>query len=278
MKLAVTHTTAYAYGKAVSLRPHIFRLQPRCDGALRLLDFEIQIEPQPGVLSHCLDAEGNSVTHAWFEGTTARFTVKSRFEVETLRSNPFDYLLDDSALIFPFAYPSDVQARIAAYCLKRNGEGAVLNFAGELAEESKWCTLDFLTALNTRIHATCRLIIREKGGPQSPEMTLEQRRGSCRDLAVLFMEACRVFGLAARFVSGYQKYGADPARRHMHAWPEVFLPGGGWRGYDPTHGLAVADLHVAVAACRDPAGAAPISGGFDGNGVSSTMEARVEIE
>jgi transglutaminase-like putative cysteine protease len=101
-------------------------------------------------------------------------------------------------------------------------------------------------------------------------------------LAVLFIEACRAFGIAARLVSGYQKYGTqkygtDPARRHMHAWPEVFLPGGGWLGYDPTHGLVVADLHVAVAACWQPVGAAPISGAFCSNGASSTMDVHVEI-
>ena len=277
MKLFITHKTAYVYQTAVSLGSHVFRLQPRGDGAVRLIDFGIELEPKPARLSPCLDAEGNAVIHAWFQGSTERFTVTSRFEVETLRTNPFDYLLDHSAVTFPFAYPPDLQNSLAAYCSRRNSNGAVLEFAGELAEESQWRTLDFLTTLNTRIHATCPRIIREKGGPQSPEITLQQRRGSCRDLAVLFMEACRAFGIAARFVSGYQKYGADPSRRYMHAWPEVFLPGGGWRGYDPTHGLAVADLHVAVAACREPAGAAPISGAFCGDGASSTMEARVEI-
>jgi transglutaminase-like putative cysteine protease len=277
LNLAVTHTTAYVYQTPVALRTHVFRLRPRCDGAVRLIEFDIAIDPKPAALSNCLDAEGNAVTHAWFEGSTERLTVTSRFEVETLRTNPFDYLLDHSAVTFPFAYAPDLQHNLAAYCSRRNGDGAVLKFAGELAEESKWCTLDFLTALNTRIHATCPRLLREKGGPQSPETTLQERRGSCRDLAVLFIAACRAFGLATRFVSGYQKFGADPWRRHMHAWPEVFLPGGGWRGYDPTHGLAVADLHVAVAACREPAGAAPISGAFCGNGAFSTMEARVEI-
>ncbi|HEY5893737.1 MAG TPA: transglutaminase family protein, partial [Chthoniobacterales bacterium] len=266
MNLAVTHTTSYGYSTPVSLRPHVFRLRPRCDGAVRLLDWKLEIEPKPATLADCLDAEGNSVTHGWFTGITNRLTITSKFEVETLRTNPFDYLLASSAQRFPFPYPGG----LACYCSPLESDDTVLNFAGGIAEAVTWRTLDFLTALNDTIHTTCPRIIREKGGPRSPGVTLRERKGSCRDLAVLFIEACRAFGIAARFVSGYHKYGTDPARRHMHAWPEVYLPGGGWRGYDPTHGLAVADLHIPVASCWQPVGAAPISGAFCSNGASST--------
>ena len=277
MNLAVTHTTAYRYSIPVSLRPHVLRLRPRCDGALRLLDCKLEIEPKPVALADCLDAAGNSVTHAWFTGTTERLAITSKFEVETLRTNPFDYLLDSSAQTFPFAYAEDLRGSLACYCSRVESDDTVLNFAGEIAEVAGWHTLDFLTALSATIHATCPRIIREKGGPQAPEVTLRERRGSCRDLAVLFIEACRAFGIAARFVSGYQKYGSDPARRYMHAWPEVFLPGGGWRGYDPTLGLAISDLHVAVASSWKAIGAAPISGAFCSNQASSTMNVHIEI-
>jgi transglutaminase-like putative cysteine protease len=277
MNIAVTHTTAYGYSVPVSLRPHVFRLRPRSDGAVRLLDCKLEIEPKPAALADCLDAEGNSVTHAWFAGVTECLTITSKFEVETLRTNPFDYLLASWAQTFPFPYPGDLPGGLACYCSRLESDDTVLNFAGEIAEAVGWRTLDFLTALNDRIHTTCPRIMREKGGPQPPAVTLRERKGSCRDLAVLFIEACRAFAIAARFVSGYQKYGIDPARRRMHAWPEVFLPGGGWRGYDPTHGLAVADLHVAVASSWQPVGAAPISGAFCSNGASSTIDVRVEI-
>lgn len=277
MNFAVTHATAYRYSTPVSLRPHVFRLRPRCDGAVRLLDYRLEIEPKPAALAECLDAETNSVTHAWFIGTTERLTITSKFEVETLRTNPFDYLLASLAQTFPFPYPSDLPGSLTCYCSRLERDDTILNFAGEIAEAVGWRTLHFLTALNDTIYKTCTTIIREKGGPQPPTVTLRERRGSCRDLAVLFIAACRAFGIAARFVSGYQKYGTDPPMRHMHAWPEVFLPGGGWRGYDPTYGLAVADLHVAAAACWQPVGAAPISGAFCGNGASSTMDVNVEI-
>jgi transglutaminase-like putative cysteine protease len=132
--------------------------------------------------------------------------------------------------------------------------------------------------MRAQVHKDCAKIVREEGPPQPAGVTLRQRRGSCRDLAVLFIDACRVFNIGARFVSGYQRYGQDPKRRYMHAWAEVYLPGAGWRGYDPTHAIVVADAHVAVAACRAPAGAAPLEGGFTGTqGVSSTMEVCLEI-
>jgi len=165
---------------------------------------------------------------------------------------------------------------LAPYSLRAESDD-VGKFAQEIANEASGFTLDFLDRLNRRLHETCSHIIRETGGPQASEYTLHQRRGSCRDLAVLFIDVCRAVGLAARFVSGYRRYGRNPAKRYMHAWPEVFLPGGGWRGYDPTHGVPVADFHVAVAASYEPAGAAPIQGAFFGESVPSTMEARIQI-
>ena len=111
-----------------------------------------------------------------------------------------------------------------------------------------------------------------------PRVTLEKGQGACRDLAVLFVAACRALGFGARFVSGYHQGHSEPMRRDLHAWAEVYLPGGGWRGYDPSLGLAVADRHVAVAAGTRPDQAAPISGSFRGTGVSSRMRAEIRME
>lgn len=131
--------------------------------------------------------------------------------------------------------------------------------------------------LNARLHRQIRHEIRDSGQPPAPEITLRRGRGACRDLTVLFMAACRSQGLAARFVSGYQKGDGNRPRRYMHAWPEIYLPGGGWRGFDPTLGLAVADQHVAVAAAARPEAAAPLEGHFHG-ATTSTLEAEVRID
>jgi transglutaminase-like putative cysteine protease len=277
MRISITYSTTYTYAKLVSLAPHVIRLRPRCDGALGLIHFDIRIEPQPSTLSQCFDLEGNTVTHAWFNGQTDRLQVTSRSEVETLRTNASDYLLDPQAWRMPPRYPGGLERLLAPYTLRAESDDRVDKFAQEIANEAGGNTLYFLDGLNRRLYETCSSIIRETGKPQEPAVTLQQRRGSCRDLAVLFIDACRAVGIAARFVSGYRRYGRDPAKRYMHAWPEVFLPGGGWRGYDPTQTTQVADLHVAVAASHEPAGAAPIQGAYFGESVSSTMEAWVQI-
>jgi transglutaminase-like putative cysteine protease len=277
MKFSITHSTTYTYAKPVGLAPHVFRLRPRCDGALWLSHFDIHIEPLPSALSQCLDLEGNTVTHAWFDGKTERLSVTSRSELETLRTNAFDYLLDPSAWRLPLRYPAGLETLLAPYSLRGESDDHIGKFAQEIANEAGGHTLDFLDGLNRRLHETCSHIIRERGLPQAPRFTLRRRRGSCRDLAVLFMDACRAVGIGARFVSGYRRYGRDPAKRYMHAWAEVFLPGGEWRGYDPTHGEPVADLHVVVAAAREPAGASPIQGAYFGESVPSTMQVRIQI-
>jgi transglutaminase-like putative cysteine protease len=277
MRFAVNHRTTYRYSNAVRLQPHVFRLRPRSNGTLQLLEFALQIDPAPIQFSECIDLEGNCVGHAWFDGLTDHLCIRSSFEIETQRVNAFDYLLGRDAQTLPLRYPKDLESRIAPYCSRETDNDNVADFARHIAELARGSTLDFLKLLGAQVHRDCAKIVREEGPPQPAGVTLRQRRGSCRDLALLFMDACRVFNIGARFVSGYQRYGQDPKRRSMHAWAEVYLPGGGWRGYDPTHATAVADAHVAVAACREPAGAAPIEGGFTGPQVSSTMEVSLEI-
>jgi transglutaminase-like putative cysteine protease len=277
MRISITHSTTYTYAKPVLLAPHVIRLRPRCDGALWLTHFDIRIEPQPSVLSQCFDLEGNTVSHAWFDGKTDRLHVTSRSEVETLRTNASDYLLDPQASRLPPRYSAGLEGLLAPYRLRAESDGQVDQFAQEIADEAGGNTLYFLDGLSRRLYETCSRIIRETGKPQEPAFTLQQRQGSCRDLTVLFIDACRAVGIAARFVSGYRRYGRDPAKRYMHAWPEVFLPGGGWRGYDPTQSALVTDLHVAVAASHEPGGAAPIQGAYFGESVPSKMEAWLQI-
>jgi len=277
MNLTVKHTSRYTYSKPVTLLPHIIRLRPRCDGTVRLVRFEAQIEPQPLTLSACLDLEGNSVIHAWFRDSTTHLTIRTSFEVETGRVNPFDYLLAAAAENLPIHYGGEMAGAQNRYLLRADNEDSVATFARSIAASAGGRTLAFLDALNGEIYNSCPISIREEGAPFPPAHTLEHRQGSCRDVAMLFVDACRAMGIAARFVSGYRQGSIGLQRRYMHAWPEVYLPGGGWRGYDPTHGMAVADEYVAVAASYEPPGATPIEGGFRGTGALSTLEAHIEL-
>jgi transglutaminase-like putative cysteine protease len=275
MHLSVSHTTVYRYDAPVQPEPHTFRLRPRTDAAQRLLRFEIEIVPAPAGRVECLDQDGNVVLEAWFSQPVEQLEVRSTFEVETLRENPFDFLL--TAPDLPPRYPEPLRTALAPY---RNGapeHAAIREFARAAAERAGGQTMPFLTELNGALFEGFRHQEREVGAPHPPEATLEARVGSCRDLAVLFSALCRSVGIAARFVSGYQGDSALRDQAHMHAWAEVYLPGGGWRGYDPAQGLAVSTSHVAVAAAADPSMASPVSGSYRG-AAHSSMQFQIQMQ
>jgi transglutaminase-like putative cysteine protease len=152
----------------------------------------------------------------------------------------------------------------------------VCRFAADVAAEVNQQIVPFLGRLAERLSSTWNVTSREHGGPWSALDTLSRRTGACRDLVVLFMDACRSVGLAARFVSGYQQQSADVAH-DLHAWAEVYLPWAGWRAYDPTQGLAVADQHIALAASARPELAAPVVGSFRGTAATATLTASISI-
>ena len=216
-----------------------------------------------------LDQDGNVVTHAWFSDLTDRLVLHASFTLDTLRSNPFDFLLLDNDRDLPVQYAEALRGPLLPY-LRADHDPSVRAFAQQIANESAWNTLGFIGALNTTLYQETRHVIRHDGAAHAPARTLSEREGSCRDTAQLFCAACRAMGIAARFVSGYELGAAlDPGGGDLHAWAEVYLQGGGWRGYDPSRGLAVADAHVPVAAASDPALAAPVTGTFRGSATSS---------
>jgi transglutaminase-like putative cysteine protease len=193
-----------------------------------------------------------------------------------LRDNPFHYLLTPPDLKLPMEYDLPLRAPLVPY-LRFDHSPAVRDFAQSLAMECGWQTLPFLSALNRRLFATTRQIIREMGAPHPAETTLRDREGSCRDLAVLYCSACRSLGLAARFVSGYERDASLQENGDLHAWAEVYLEGAGWTGYDPSRALAVASSHVAIAAASDPLFAAPVSGSYRGS-ATAKMEFSISMQ
>jgi transglutaminase-like putative cysteine protease len=278
MRFEITHRTRYSYGREVTLEPHTLRFRPRSDGNQRLIDFRIAIEPAPAMISECLDAEGNTVTRAWFTEPADVLFIHSWSAVETTRSNPFDFLLThQDATAIPLLYPEELRKPLAHYCEGAPIDWEVQALSDSVAAEVNWDTSHFLTELSNRIFKICIHEPRPEGDPQPPGITLKRKCGACRDLAVLFMDACRAQGLAARFVSGYQRGAEEWEKREMHAWAEVYLPGGGWRGYDPSHALAAADQLVAVAAAANPRDAAPVSGTYRGAGADPKLEFDLEI-
>ncbi|EHJ46396.1 transglutaminase domain-containing protein [Solidesulfovibrio carbinoliphilus subsp. oakridgensis] len=267
MQYRLTHRTAYAFDRPVFLEPHHIRLVPRGDGSQRLHALDVAIEPEPAGRSLLTDLHGNTVVAAWFGGLADRLVVTTTARGETLRPNPFDYLPDQGADVLPVPL-SKAAAASAAPCLAPvrapHGEAAAL--ADRLVRDGARGPQAFAQALLGWMAGRLATVARPEPGLLSPDAVLARGQGACRDLAVFFLAACRRVGLPARFVSGYHEGEPESGERDLHAWAEAYLPGGGWRGFDPSLGLAVADRHVAVAAAPDPEDAAPVVGAFRGEG------------
>lgn len=282
MRYSISHTTTYHYNQAVKLAAHTVRLCPRCDGVQSLKHFAIEILPEPSKVSNILDLEGNTCLRLWFaDAAVTQLRIHATSEVETLRTNPFDYLCEPWATQAPLDYPSSLAAYLTPYLKPARTVALnpqVVDLAQSLMQKTEGNVGLFLTQLAQTIHGLCQYTHRPIGKPQAAEVTLSQRSGSCRDFAVLYMAACQAVGLAARFTSGYQEGDEDWETHELHAWSEVYIPGGGWRGFDPTHGLAVADRHIALAAAAYPEGAAPVSGKLRiGDSARSTLDYQVEV-
>ncbi len=240
--------------------------------------------PQPQGSSDFVDLDGSNLIKLWFGQPTEKLSIQTLAQVETSCTNPFAYLLEPWANIIPFDYPSSLLKQLEPYLRTYSfvPDGSALELAQDIAVTTKGNTLDFLFTLNQRIYQDCKYIIRDTGEPFPAGVTWRDKQGSCRDYAVLFMEVCRAVGIAPRFVSGYQEGDLEQQSRDLHAWVEVYLPGAGWRGYDPTLGLVVSDRHIPLAASAIPQYAAAVEGTVipvaTGAKITSGLQAQISIK
>jgi len=268
----VQHDSVYRYDVPVQLAPHTLRLTPRGDH-VRLISRELSVEPQPSERVEALDAFGNSITRLAFAGSTQSLHVVSRFELETLTPPALAPLPERLPL------GTAPGGELAPY-LGHTIHPSVADFARELAASVGSEPVAFLERLTRTLHERTDRHIRPSGNAREAHETLALGSGACRDLSVLFLAACRSQGLAARFVSGYQAQAQTPdGQHHLHAWAEVFLPGVGFRGWDPMHGVPVTGGHVALCVAPEQAATMPIEGGFffQGPAVNSTLDHSVRI-
>jgi len=281
LRFEILHRTYYNFTAAVQLGAHRLRLRPREGHELRVESASVRTEPASN-LRWSRDVEDNSVAVATFELSANQLMIESHVIVQQFNHAPFDFLLADQAADYPFAYAPEDAAVLSPYLT------AAVRSADEQAALAGWVnalwrteepiqTFALLQRLNAHIHQSLSYRVREEPGVQTPAETLSLGTGSCRDWAFLFMEAARRLGLAARFVSGYlntppssANYGAT------HAWAEVFLPGAGWKGFDPTTGLVVGSDHIAVAVARLPESVPPVEGSFIGP-LGSTLNVGVWV-
>jgi transglutaminase-like putative cysteine protease len=278
MKLTIAHELDYQYTNAVFLEPHYLYLHPKRSSLLTLISHEIEITPQPSTIAKNLDSSDNIQYILFFKDTTSSLNIKVKSLVETTEFNPLSFLYHPfESSILPIKYSVDLEKVLSPYLVKDGITTLIDQTARQLAASVNWNTTAFLTTLNSYINQFS-YEIREDGLPHIPETTLLNRKGSCRDYSVLYMAMCRTLGIAARFVSGYYYVDSENPDRiqYLHAWVEVYLPGGGWRGFDPTQNCLVSGNHVPVGASAIPQMVTPISGTFRGSAVS-VFEAKVQI-
>jgi transglutaminase-like putative cysteine protease len=273
MHLHVRHDSEYTYDYPVSLGPQTLYLYPRTYPYQRLLRYDLQIDPVPSRIVRNIDVEGNVQQLAYFDQPTNYLTIRSELELESSEFNLFDFVLFPfETQRIPFRYPAPEQDLLLPYLERVGVSERVESWARQLASQANWQTVAFLMTLNQTIREFT-YEVREIGAPYPPEQTLTLMRGSCRDYTTLFMAACRSLGMAARFVSGYL-FGNPQQEHQLHAWVEVYLPGAGWRGFDPTEGTVVGNRHIFLTSTAKPELSAPISGTFQGQ-ASSTLRSEL---
>ncbi len=263
----ILHRTYYNFSTAVRLGPHALRLRPREGHELRIESSTLKITP-PATLRWHRDVEDNSVALGTFDAPATQLSIESEVIIQQYNQAPLDFLLADYATDYPLAYAPADRVVLAPYMnLPEHTAG------GPLAEwvANLWLsgeriqTYALLERLCVHIHQSLSYQLREEPGIQTAAETLSYGTGSCRDFANLFMDAARYLGFASRFVSGYLH--APPSTVDFgatHAWAEVYLPGAGWKGFDPTIGEIVGANHIAVAVARYPEAVPPVAGSFVG--------------
>jgi len=272
--VALHHVSRYTYDRPVAHAPHVVRLRPVPHCRTQILSYSLKIEPAGHFLNWQQDPFSNWHARLVFPEKTRDMTVTVDLVAELAVYNPFDFFLEDASREIPFAYESLLAKDLAPF-LELDALTPAFRAYSDTLSRSPTPTIDWLVALNQQLWRDITYGIRLEAGVQSPEETLTLRSGSCRDTAWLMVQLLRHHGLAARFVSGYLiqlkpdiksldgPVGAETDFTDLHAWAEVYLPGAGWVGLDPTSGLFAGEGHLPLACTPEPQSAAPITGATD---------------
>ena len=274
IRVALNHKTRYRYDRLVSLSPHVLRLRPAVHSRTPILAYSLTIEPKTHFINWQQDPFGNFLARVVFQEKTKELSVEVDLIAELTVINPFDFFVDDYAQSFPFQYDEPLKRELIPY-LEIKDRGPLLKKWIAKIDLKPRKIVDFLVDLNRSLCKEINYTIRMEPGIQTCDQTLERALGSCRDSGWLLVQILRHLGLAARFVSGYLVQltmdeksldgpsGPENDFTDLHAWAEVYVPGAGWVGLDPTSGLFAGEGHIPLACTPDPTSAAPITGRTD---------------
>ncbi len=271
IRVALHHKTTYHYDRQVNLGPQIIRLRPAVHSRTPVESYSLNVEPDDHFLNWQQDPFGNYLARCVFSDPVKYLSIEIDLIANLAAINPFDFFLEPEAEKYPFNYPAEVMDDLKPY-FALGPTGAEFHKLLGSIDRTPRKTIDFLVDLNQRLEKEIDYLVRMEPGVQTPEQTLQLRSGSCRDTAWLMAQALRQLGFATRFVSGYliqlvadQKPLDGPEGpladfTDLHAWTEVYLPGAGWVGLDPTSGLLAGEGHIPLACTPHPVSAAPITG------------------
>jgi transglutaminase-like putative cysteine protease len=283
VRVAIHHHTRYDYDRLVSLSPHLIRLRPVAHSPALIESYSLTIQPANHVLHWQQDPFGNFIARVDFWEPMSFMSIDVEIIARLEPVNPFDFLLDSYAISFPFDYEPQLKKDLAPY-LDVTEQGHHWEQWLQTIDRTEQGTIDFLIMLNRRIFQDIAYTTRMEPGVQTPEETLDLAIGSCRDSGWLLVQTLRHFGLAARFVSGYlaQVVPKGPSELTenslaLHAWAEVFIPGAGWIGFDPTSGMLATEGHIPLACTSEPNGAAPVTGTTDINETTLSYTNTLEV-
>lgn len=274
IRVALHHETIYQYDREITISPQTIRLRPAPHTRTPVLSYSLRVLPKDHFLNWQQDPQSNYLARLVFPNRAERLKIEVDLVAELTVINPFDFFLESYAETFPFAYEAGLTHELAPYLLTEP-LGPRLGELLSHIDRRPTRVVDFLVELNRQVHQAVSYVIRLEPGIQSCEETLALGSGSCRDSAWLLVQLLRSLGLAARFVSGYLiqltpdvkplegPAGTDRDFTDLHAWTEVYLPGAGWVGLDPTSGLLAGEGHIPLACTPDPASAAPLSGSVE---------------
>ena len=267
MRAHIVHRLTYRYDAPITLGEHRLCLKPRGHGFQRLLDHSLSVLPEPCQRRELLAASGDEILRLGFLGSTDQLCFEANSCVETRPAPPLDSCFN--GMEPPLPYPrgqlnQDLLGALEGWLPNGQHEPSAIDLTQEALMGSNQQTLAFLNQLIELIQDRVKYTQRHAGPAWPAGRTLRERIGSCRDLAMLMVTCCRVVGLPARFVSGYQLLDPAPEQYDLHAWAEVYLPGAGWRGFDPSAGSEVNERYVVLATSSKPDLTAAVSGSFSG--------------